>query len=160
MCKAKDACSGKDSDKANNFKDTKETFNNYKDGDGCPDKLKLIVVTKKRIELKQKIFFDFNKARIKKKSYALLNEVANVLKDRPKMRVRIEGHTDSRGSRRYNRRLSRRRARSVRRYLKKRGISGDRMVAKGYGEGKPIAPNRTSEGREKNRRVEFHIIKR
>jgi outer membrane protein OmpA-like peptidoglycan-associated protein len=160
QCKGKDKCSGTDSNKANNFKATKEVYNNFKDTDGCPDKLKLIVVTKKRIELKQKVYFDFNKARIKRRSYPLLNEVAQVLEDRPSMEVRIEGHTDSRGSRRYNRRLSRRRARAVRRYLIRKGIDSDRLVSKGYGEAKPIATNRTAEGREKNRRVEFHITKR
>jgi outer membrane protein OmpA-like peptidoglycan-associated protein len=159
-CKGKDQCPGKDADAATNFKNTKEVYNQFKDTDGCPDKKQLVVVTKKRIKLNQKIFFDFNKARIKRVSYPLLNAVYKVLADRPTMEVRIEGHTDSRGSRRYNRRLSRRRARSVRRYLKRKGIDGDRMRAVGYGESKPIAPNRTAEGREKNRRVEFHITKR
>jgi len=161
-CKGEDKCAGKDPDKKNDFADTRGgKFNpSSKRDDGCPRKLKLIVVTKRRIELKQKVYFDFDKATIKKVSYPLLNEVAEVLKDRPTMHVRIEGHTDSRGSRRYNRRLSNRRARSVRQYMIDQGVSGRRMVAKGYGQSKPIATNRTKEGRDKNRRVEFHITKR
>ncbi len=160
-CTGKDLCPGKDEDKANDFADVRGgKFNPHKQEDGCPVKLKLIVVTKKRIELKQKVYFEFDRARIQEVSFPLLNEVASVLKDRPTMRVRIEGHTDSRGRRAYNLRLSRRRANSVRQYLIEQGVSGDRMEAQGYGMSRPIATNRTEEGRDKNRRVEFHIIQR
>ncbi len=159
-CQGKDQCSGADADKANNFANTKETYNNYQDTDGCPDKLRLVVVTAKRIEIKQKIYFDFNKARIKPVSYPVLDEVAKVLLDHPSMRVEIQGHTDSRGSRRYNKRLSQRRAEAVRRYLIRKGVDPGRLIARGYGEDRPIATNRTAAGREKNRRVEFHILSR
>ncbi len=128
--------------------------------DGCPQKYKLIVVTKTKIELKQTIYFAFNRARIKRVSFALLNEVAKALQDNDKIQVRIEGHTDSRGSKRYNLRLSSSRAKSVRKYLIGRGVSGGRMVAKGYGEEVPIADNRTEAGRAENRRVEFVITSR
>ncbi|MBN2723931.1 MAG: OmpA family protein [Deltaproteobacteria bacterium] len=134
-----------------------ETKNGYMDEDGCPDELKLIKVTVKKIELKQKIFFDYNKAKIKSKSFALLNEIVKVMKSRKTMTVRIEGHTDNRGGRRYNLKLSRRRARSVRQYLIKKGIDPSRMVSQGYGLSKPIASNDNSKGRDKNRRVEFVI---
>ncbi|MEZ4368853.1 MAG: OmpA family protein, partial [Kofleriaceae bacterium] len=77
--------------------------------------------------------------------------------DRPKIAVRIEGHTDSQGKDADNLRLSQRRADAVRDYLIGKGIDGDRMVAKGYGETIPIADNRTKGGREINRRVEFQI---
>ena len=125
--------------------------------DGCPKKYKLVVVTAKKIELKQKVFFATAKSRILPRSYDLLNEVAKVLKDRSKIHVRIEGHTDSRGSNRYNQRLSQGRANSVRTYLVQRGVGASRMVAVGYGEDRPIANNRTREGRALNRRVEFVI---
>ena len=69
----------------------------------------------------------------------------------------IEGHTDSRGSDRYNLRLSQGRANSVRSYLIRRGIDPVRMEAVGYGEQKPIGSNRTRAGRAQNRRVEFFI---
>ncbi len=146
LCKGLDKCPNKP-----------ETYNGYEDSDGCPDKKLLVKVTKTKIELTQKVYFAYNRARIKRRSYQLLRDVATVLKDRPTMTVRIEGHTDSRGSARYNRRLSRRRARAVRRFLIREGIAPSRLVAVGYGEDKPIANNRYRAGREKNRRVEFFI---
>jgi len=126
--------------------------------DGCPQKYKLVVVTKTKIELKQTIYFETAKATIKRVSYPLLDEVAQALEDHPKIRVRIEGHTDSRGTDTFNLKLSDSRANSVRNYLIRRGIDADRMVAKGYGESVPIADNRTKAGRAQNRRVEFVII--
>ncbi|MEM9488996.1 MAG: OmpA family protein, partial [Myxococcota bacterium] len=113
-----------------------------KTADGCPQKYKLIVVTEDKIELKQTIFFATRKARIKRRSYPLLNEVAAVLKDNPNIRVRIEGHTDSRGSDRFNLRLSRSRAKAVRRYLIGRGVEPYRLKSEGFGETAPIADNR------------------
>ena len=79
------------------------------------------------------------------------------LKSRPSMQVRIEGHTDIRGGRAYNLRLSQSRADSVKAYLVGKGISSDRMDAKGYGPDQPIENNKTAAGRERNRRVEFMI---
>lgn len=130
------------------------------DEDGCPDLYKKIVVTETRIELKQKIFFATGSSRILKKSYDLLNEVSDVLNKKPALRVRIEGHTDSRSGARYNKRLSQKRAKSVKKYLvKKGGILGDRLTAVGFGEESPIDTNDTDDGRARNRRVEFHILK-
>lgn len=130
------------------------------DGDGCPKKqYKLVTVTQSKIELKQKIFFATAKTRILSRSFPLLNEVAQVLKDRPSVHVRIEGHTDSRGNDAYNQRLSDGRANSVRAYLVQRGIDPVRMEAIGFGESRPIADNRTRSGRSMNRRVEFVITK-
>jgi outer membrane protein OmpA-like peptidoglycan-associated protein len=128
--------------------------------DGCPQKYKLVVVTKTKIEIKQTIYFDFNRAKIKPVSFPLLNEVAQALKDNPTIKVRIEGHTDSRGRDSFNLKLSDWRSKSVREYLIKRGISPDRMTAKGYGETVPIADNRSEAGRAENRRVEFVITDR
>jgi len=125
--------------------------------DGCPPKYVNIVVKADKIELKQKIFFDFGKATIKPVSFGLLNEVAKALKDFPKINVRIEGHTDSRGSDAKNLKLSQARADSVRTYLIGQGIGGNRMEARGFGETVPIADSRTDAGREQNRRVEFLI---
>jgi len=128
--------------------------------DGCPQKYKLVVVTEKKIELKQTVYFDFNKATIKPVSYALLDDVAQAMKDNPKIKVEVQGHTDSVGNDNFNLKLSQKRAESVRNYLIKKGISSDRMVPKGYGENVPIADNRTKEGRDQNRRVEFVITER
>ena len=130
------------------------------DEDGCPDLYKKIVVTETRIELKQKIFFATGSSRILSKSFDLLDEVSDVLNKKTKIRVRIEGHTDSRAGAKYNKRLSEKRAKSVKKYLKKKGrVSGDRLDAVGYGEESPIDTNDTKEGRARNRRVEFHILR-
>lgn len=126
--------------------------------DGCPQKYQLVVVTATKIELKQTVFFRTGKAAIKRQSFALLNEVALALKDHPDMKVRVEGHTDSVGSNRSNRRLSQKRAESVRKYIVAQGVDGDRLTPKGYGEEVPIADNRSKQGRQQNRRVEFVII--
>ncbi len=127
------------------------------DSDGCPKKFQHIVVTQEKIELKQKIFFDTNKSTIQPRSFSLLDEIGTVLKSRPTMTVRIEGHTDSRGKRAHNMQLSQSRAESVRQHLVGLGIDAARMEAKGYGPDQPIETNKTVAGREKNRRVEFII---
>jgi OmpA-OmpF porin, OOP family len=127
--------------------------------DGCKH-YKLVVVTEKKIELKQTVYFDFNKATIKPVSFALLDDVAQAMKDNPKIKVEVQGHTDSVGNDDYNLKLSQSRAESVKAYLVKKGVDEGRMVPKGYGENVPIADNRTKEGRDQNRRVEFVITER
>jgi outer membrane protein OmpA-like peptidoglycan-associated protein len=127
------------------------------DNQGCPKKYQHIVVTDTKIELKQKIFFETDKAVIMARSFSLLSEIANVLQTRPAMHVRIEGHTDARGTKKYNMTLSQARADAVRLYLAGMGIDGGRMDAQGFGPEQPIETNKTAAGREKNRRVEFVI---
>ncbi len=137
-----------------------ETKNGFEDEDGCPDvKLELVEVKRDigKIEIKQKVFFATGKARIKSKSFNLLNQVAQVLKAYPSMTIMVEGHTDSRGSNSFNLRLSQARADSVREYLIGQGIEDERLTAIGFGEEKPVATNATRSGREQNRRVEFTI---
>jgi outer membrane protein OmpA-like peptidoglycan-associated protein len=129
------------------------------DNNGCPKKYEHIVVTQEKIELKQKIFFDTDKSTIQPRSYGLLDEIASVLRSRPTMTVRIEGHTDSRGTRKHNLGLSQARAGSVRQHLVGLGIDPARMEAQGYGPDQPVETNKTAAGREKNRRVEFFITK-
>ncbi len=136
-----------------------EDFDGDSDEDGCPDLYKKIIVTKTRIELKQKVYFKSGKAKIQRKSFDMLGEIADVLIRNPNLSVRIEGHTDSKGSAKYNRNLSQSRAESVKKFLERAGVEGARMIAVGYGEDVPIDTNETREGREKNRRVEFHIIR-
>jgi OmpA-OmpF porin, OOP family len=126
---------------------------------GCPKRFELINVTDEKIELRQAVYFKTAKAVIMPRSFGLLDEVAAALGARPTMQVRIEGHTDSRGSRAYNLRLSQARADSVKAYLVGKGIGSDRMEAKGYGPEQPIDNNKTAAGRERNRRVEFMITK-
>ena len=143
-----------------------ETRNGFQDLDGCPDlkpkpkpKPTKVKVTKTRIEILEKVFFDSGKATIKPRSFALLREVAQVMNDHPAItKIRVEGHTDSRGKAGYNRRLSQARSESVRDFLVHAGVAAARLEAKGWGEDKPIASNKRKAGRAKNRRVEFVIV--
>jgi OOP family OmpA-OmpF porin len=128
--------------------------------DGCPKKYTLVVVTEKKIELKQTVFFDTNKATIKAVSFGLLDQVALALQDNPKLVVEVQGHTDSQGADAFNLKLSQSRAESVRAYLMRKGVDARRMDPRGYGENVPIADNRTGDGRSQNRRVEFVITAR
>jgi OOP family OmpA-OmpF porin len=126
--------------------------------DGCPKKYALVEVRKERIEIKQQIHFAYAKARVLPDSYPLLNQVVQVLRDLPGMRVSIEGHTDSTGPAAHNLRLSQLRAEAVRDYLVKKGVAADRLQTMGFGPTKPIASNKTEKGRAKNRRTEFRIL--
>jgi outer membrane protein OmpA-like peptidoglycan-associated protein len=125
---------------------------------GCPKKHTLVSVTQDRIELHQAVFFATGRATIMPRSFALLDEVADVLKTRSTMQVRVEGHTDTRGSRTSNMRLSQARADSVKAYVVGRGVEASRLVSVGFGPDKPIETNKTAAGRERNRRVEFVIL--
>jgi outer membrane protein OmpA-like peptidoglycan-associated protein len=86
-----------------------------------------------------------------------LNQVAEALKNQADHRMIVEGHTDSQGNESSNLELSQRRAQSVREYLVSRGVPGDIISATGLGQGRPIADNRTAEGRQNNRRVEIIV---
>ena len=136
-----------------------ETYNGFEDDDGCPDikpKAK-VQITPKKITVPP-VYFATNKDVILRRSHATLVEVADLLsKNSWVKQVRIEGHTDSRGNDTYNLNLSQRRADSVLKFLVSKGINASRLTAKGYGETKPIASNKTNRGRSKNRRVEFII---
>jgi OOP family OmpA-OmpF porin len=101
-------------------------------------------------------YFDFDKSVVKPKAFDFLNEVADVLKTYPQITLKVQGHTDSIGTKEYNDALSIRRAQAVKTYLMNRGISGDRMTLEGFNFSKPVAPNTTPEGRALNRRVELH----
>ncbi len=113
------------------------------------------------IELAEKVQFETGSSTLLSASNDLLDQVAKILTDHPEItKVRIEGHTDSVGSNSKNQKLSQERATAVRAYLEGAGIAGDRMLAKGFGEAKPIADNKTPEGRDQNRRVEITVLER
>jgi OmpA-OmpF porin, OOP family len=118
-----------------------------------------LTIARDKIEPRQPVAFAAGKAVvITKSSFALLGEVADVIKTHPTMRIRVEGHTDSRGTPAENTRLSQARADKVKAHLVGRGIAPNRLVAEGFGSDQPIETNKTKAGREKNQRVEFVIL--
>jgi len=189
-CPDEDNDQDKFADRVDQCPDTAEDLDGRNDDDGCPDcdddgdgvpecpeardkcpnvagkapdgcsPYQNIVVTDQRIELKQAVYFLAGRAVIRSVSFAMLGEVAQALRDNPTIRLRIEGHTDSQGKESYNLRLSRTRASAVLQHLIRSGIEPSRLESEGYGEMKPIADNRTAEGRGQNRRVEFVITSR
>lgn len=109
-------------------------------------------------ELKD-IYFETAKATLLPASFTELDNLYDIMVNYPEItKVEISGHTDWVGSDTYNKSLSQRRAQSVVNYLTKKGVAISRIVAHGYGEEKPIADNKTEEGRQQNRRVEFTIL--
>lgn len=120
---------------------------------------KNVVLRARVIELKRKVHFADGKARLMPDSEPLLEEVAAVMVAHPEIKkLRIEGHTDDRGDRALNLRLSEDRAKTVQSFLVSHGVAASRLTAKGYGPDKPVAPNLTERGRDRNRRVEFVIV--
>lgn len=105
------------------------------------------------------IFFEYNKSNIQAASETELKTVTEFMRKNADLQVEIGGHTDSIGSVAYNQRLSEARALAVKSYLEKQGIEQQRLTYKGYNFEKPIAPNKTPEGRQMNRRTEFLILK-
>lgn len=110
------------------------------------------------------VYYDFNKAELKEESFPALDEIVRMLNYYPTMVIEIGAHTDNIGSDNYNLKLSDARAKSVVDYLISKGIAAERLQSKGYGETMPIADNKTGgkdnpEGRAKNRRTEFKVIK-
>ena len=103
--------------------------------------------------------FEFGKAEIKKDSYPYLDNLVDTLLKSKTWKLDIEGHTDDTGSDDFNMKLSQKRADAVKEYLVSKGISEDLITPQGYGETKPLVPNNSNSNREKNRRVEFKIIK-
>ncbi|HEX3853661.1 MAG TPA: OmpA family protein, partial [Polyangiaceae bacterium] len=123
---------------------------------GCP---KSVRVSETEIVILEQVQFDTGKAVIKKASDALLDEVAEVLKEHPEItKLEVQGHTDDRGRRANNEVLSQARAKAVMTALVNRGLDAERLTAKGYGQNRPLVPNTTEEGRQKNRRVQFVIV--
>jgi len=104
------------------------------------------------------IYFDIDRAVLKLGAEKALIEMVKLMKNNPDLKIEIQGHTDNSGSADYNLDLSSRRAEMVKKFLLAYGIKAPRMVSKGYGEEKPVAPNDTEEGRAMNRRVELEKV--
>ncbi len=157
--RASRGCPDGDGDGVADDKDACPAVRGESDNRGCPRYRQVTVKFDDRLELSQKVFFAYNRAEILPKSYDLLEEVAQALKDAPHLLVRVEGHTDVTGSEQRNAELSQARALAVRDFLIDHGVELTRLDARGYGSMQPLDTNATVDGREKNRRVEFVILK-
>jgi outer membrane protein OmpA-like peptidoglycan-associated protein len=125
--------------------------------DGCPAKT-FVKIENGNVYIFGKVQFGNGSANIDRRSEPLLDQIGQALRASPEVgTLRIEGYTDNVGDPRFNQRLSEERAASVREALIKRGVDRDRLTTRGFGESRPIAPNRSPAGRAKNRRVEFII---
>lgn len=121
----------------------------------------LVKLEGNEIKISKQVHFETDSAKIMGDSNALLEEIADVLQRKPNIKkVEIQGHTDNTGSREHNQQLSDARANSVRTWLTNAGVDGNRLVAKGYGQDRPLAPNVTEVNRAKNRRVQFIILEK
>jgi outer membrane protein OmpA-like peptidoglycan-associated protein len=107
--------------------------------------------------LKNNVLFDTDSSALKPQAMDQLSQLSDILKKYPEDRIVVAGHTDSRGGADYNERLSLQRAQAVKLQLISSGLPSESIEALGQGESQPIAPNATSEGMAKNRRVELHI---
>jgi outer membrane protein OmpA-like peptidoglycan-associated protein len=138
--------------------------------DNCPDRagqparggceeLQLVAISGVQIVILEPVQFATDRARIHRRSHRLLRNVARVILAHPEIaRVRVEGHTDDRGDAAANLDLSRRRAEAVVAFLVAHGVERSRLEPRGHGAERPIADNRSDQGRRANRRVELHIV--
>ncbi len=106
------------------------------------------------------LFFRAGKPDLLPSSYPELDRLVSIMKDNPEIKIEVQGHTNNIGDRQKLIELSEQRAEAVKKYLVEKGISPDRISTKGYGPDKPIASNNTPQGRQKNQRVDFKIIKK
>lgn len=103
------------------------------------------------------VLFDFDKSNVKPEAAAILDRLVAFMKENSDKKANLSGHTDNVGSDAYNQALSERRTASVKDYVVGKGVDGGRISGQGFGESKPIADNKTAEGRAKNRRVEIKV---
>jgi OmpA-OmpF porin, OOP family len=141
------------------FQSLNFNYSDAKDYDPIILDINLEKATEGTTAILQNIFFDVDKYDLKDKSLTELQKILRFLKDNPALNVEISGHTDNSGSEPYNLQLSQKRAQSVFNYLVSNGIEAKRLIPKGYGPNRPLAENTTEEGRQKNRRIEFKLIR-
>ena len=130
------------------------------DNQGCPAAVKqLVVITAEKLVIKEKVYFDTDKATILPRSFKLLDQIASILGTHIEIgELQVEGHTDNTGDAEHNRVLSTDRAKAVVDYLTKKGIAANRLKPVGFGPDRPADDNSTAKGKENNRRVEFNIV--
>ncbi|MEM7411678.1 MAG: OmpA family protein [Myxococcota bacterium] len=141
---------------------------NDRDGDGvsdgsdqCPETPSGAKVDRRGCWSIPWLLFETDRAELTATSeQKLRDEVLPVIQNDPELRLRIDGHTDNRGSAEHNRDLSQRRAEAVRRFLVRQGVTADRIEARGFGESKPLVPNDSPEDMARNRRTELTVLSR
>ena len=144
-----------DGDEVPDYKDECPTVAGSKANKGCPEiKREVRQLLQKAM---QGIEFETGKSTIKKKSFPLLDQIADIFIENANYVIEVQGHTDNTGKADLNKTLSQKRADAVKDYMVKKGVEASRMTAVGYGQEVPIADNATKAGRQKNRRVEFKI---
>ena len=114
--------------------------------------------TSEKVTFEADTFFDFDKSALKPAGKAKLEDLVSKLKGTDIEVVVATGHTDHTGTDAYNLKLSMRRANAVKAFLVSKGLPADRVFTEGKGESKPVASNKTAEGRAKNRRVEVEVV--
>ncbi|MCF7794206.1 MAG: OmpA family protein [Candidatus Cloacimonetes bacterium] len=136
-----------------------ETYNGYKDDDGCPDEKPEMLFQKRTPVILDGVQFASGSAVLTNASKSKIQKVINTLRSYPEMHLEISGHTDNTGSRNANIKLSKARADAVKNYIISQGIPAYRLRSIGLGPDYPIASNKTREGRARNRRIEFYRTK-
>jgi OmpA-OmpF porin, OOP family len=136
-----------------------ETYNGFEDEDGCPDKGR-VVIEGSDILIMDKVLFQTGSAEILPESFPIIDAVATTLKHHPEfLVVEVAGHADERSNDDFNLRLTQDRARSVVEAMVQRGVERPRLVSQGYGEYCPVDPAHNPAAWDKNRRVEFKVVK-
>jgi outer membrane protein OmpA-like peptidoglycan-associated protein len=118
-----------------------------------------VVLTTKEVIIKEQIQFALDSAVILPESFGILTEIADTIIRHPELTsIEVQGHTDNSGTPEHNKLLSDQRAEAVRAWLVQHGVGGDRLIARGYGQDKPLVPNVTAQNRSRNRRVQLIIL--
>src|SRR6185369_14068728 len=137
----------------------KETFNGFEDEDGCPDKGK-VIIEENNILILEKINFETGSSKILPESFGIVEAVATTLTHHPEFTlVEVQGHADERSDDKYNLRLTQERANAVVDALVSKGVDRSKLRSMGYGEYCPLDPAHNAPAWEKNRRVEFKVVK-
>jgi outer membrane protein OmpA-like peptidoglycan-associated protein len=136
------------------------------ENNGCPEveeRIDLLEITEEEEDILKEVFenleFATSEAEIQASSLPSLDELVRLLEGKPLYRIYIAGHTDNTGKKEDNLKLSRDRAEAVKKYLTGKGIDPSRIKTEGFGMDRPVVSNDTPEGKQKNRRVEFRVIK-
>ncbi|MGL1933718.1 MAG: OmpA family protein [Fibrobacterales bacterium] len=160
-----DGCPDKDNDrdgiedKLDRCPDAAEVMNGFEDEDGCPDRKPKPMIERRTQIVLHGVNFRTGSTDLTEDSHENLDEVAETLKENLSAVIEIRGYTDNKGAKSTNLKLSKRRARSVVKYLRSVGVPKKQLRSKGYGPKNPIATNRTASGRQKNRRIEMYRVK-